>query len=99
MKSQEDNNELIYGGYSAGVCVLSPSLKGLDIIDDPNLSIEGYKDDVVWEGVGLIDFSFAPHFESNHPASAGVAKEVDYYKARNIKFKALHDGDIIIKKT
>jgi dipeptidase E len=26
---------LVYAGYSAGPCVLSPSLRGLELVDDP----------------------------------------------------------------
>ena len=40
---QKDNKELVYAGYSAGVCILSPSLKGLDTVDDPNIVLEDYK--------------------------------------------------------
>jgi len=94
--SQKDNNELVYAGYSAGVCVLSPTLKGLEIVDDPNIISEGYKKDIIWEGLGLISFAFAPHYKSNHPETKMVDKEVEYYKNNGIKFKTLHDGEVII---
>jgi dipeptidase E len=29
-----EDNGILYGGYSAGICVLSPSLKGLELVDD-----------------------------------------------------------------
>lgn len=90
--------EFVYAGYSAGICVLSPSLKGLETVDDPNVEAKGYKPGIIWEGLGLIDFAFAPHFESNHPESALVNDEVKYYKENNIPFKALHDGEVIIQE-
>src|SRR5690606_3274883 len=49
LRSQKDNRELVYAGYSAGVCVLSPSLKGLELVDNPNAPAKGYKDEVVWD--------------------------------------------------
>ena len=94
---QKDNKEFVYAGYSAGVCVLSPSLKGLEIVDDPVIIGEGYQKETIWEGLGLIDFAFAPHFESpGHPETEAVSREVEYYKKRNIKYKALHDGEVLI---
>jgi len=95
--SQKDNKELVYAGYSAGVCILSPSLKGLEIVDDPNIISEGYSIETIWEGLGLIDFAFAPHFESpGHPETEAVGKEVEHYKKTGVKYKALHDGEAII---
>lgn len=94
---QKDNKELVYAGYSAGVCVLSPTLKGLEIVDDPNIVGEGYNNEIIWEGVGLIDFAFAPHFESpGHPETEAVGREVEYYKKNGVEYRALHDGEVII---
>lgn len=94
---QRDNKELVYAGYSAGVCVLSPTLKGLELVDDPVVVNEGYPRETIWEGLNLIDFAFAPHFESpGHPETESVSKEVEYYKKRGIKYKALHDGEAIV---
>jgi len=93
---QKDNRELVYAGYSAGVCVLSPTLKGLETVDDPNIVSDGYKKEVVWEGLGLISFAFAPHYKSNHPETEMVDKEVEYYIKKGVEYKALHDGQVII---
>lgn len=94
--SQKDNKELVYAGYSAGVCILSPTLKGLEIVDDPNLISESYKKEVVWDGLGLISFAFAPHYKSNHPETEMVDKEVEYYIKKGVEYKALHDGEAIV---
>jgi dipeptidase E len=94
---QKDNRELVYAGYSAGVCVLSPTLKGLELVDDPNIVSEGYPKETVWEGLSLIDFAFAPHFESpGHPETEAVSKEVEYYKKAGIEYKTLHDGEAVV---
>lgn len=96
--SQKGNKELVYGGYSAGVCVLSPELKGLEIVDNSNLTPEGYKEGVVWTGLGLIDFAFAPHYMSNHPEAEAVSRLVEYYKEKGIEYRALKDGEVIIQE-
>lgn len=96
LRQHADDEEFVYAGYSAGICVLSPSLKGLETVDSPNLIAEGYPPDVIWEGVGLIDFAIAPHFMSNHPESEAVNSEVEYFKKNGIEHKTLRDGEVII---
>lgn len=97
IKSKKSNN-IVYGGYSAGVCVLSPNLKGLELVDDPKVVAEGYDKKIIWDGIGIIDWAFAPHYKSNHPESAKVSKLVEFYIDKNIYFKALRDGEVIIEK-
>jgi len=98
LREQKGNKELVYGGYSAGVCVLSPNLKGLEIVDNTNNVPEGYRKEIVWDGVGLIDFAFAPHYMSNHPEAEAVSKLVKYDKDNGIEYKALKDGEVIIQE-
>jgi len=93
---QKNNKDFVYAGYSAGVCVLSPSLKGSDITDDPNATAIGYKPGIIWNGLNLIDFAFCPHFESNHPESESMGREAIFYQENNVLFKTLHDGEAII---
>lgn len=100
LQQQKNNKDFVYAGYSAGGCVLSPSLKGLETVDDPTLVGEGYPKETIWEGLNMIDFAFAPHFESpGHPETELVNKEVEYYKKLGIKYKTLHDGEVIILET
>lgn len=97
LQQQKNNRDFVYAGYSAGVCVLSPSLKGLETVDDPVLVGDGYPQETVWEGLNIIDFAFAPHFESpGHPETEMVNDEVAHYKKVGIKYKTLHDGEVII---
>ena len=87
--------DFLYGGYSAGGCVLSPKLDHLQNVDKP-YDIP-YKDkEVIWEGLGLIDFAFLPHYKSDHPESKHVDEDVEYCKKNKISFKALRDGEVII---
>lgn len=91
-----ENRNFVYAGYSAGICLLAPSLKGLEIVDDPNIVAEGYRPGIIWPGVGLIDFAIAPHYQSNHPESEAVNRLVEYFKREKINYKALHDGEVIV---
>jgi dipeptidase E len=87
---------LVYGGYSAGACVLTPSLNGIDIVDDPNIFPEGYEHKIIWEGLNIIPYEIAPHYKSDHPESDDIDKVVDYYEKNNIPYKALRDGEVIM---
>lgn len=92
--AQSDN--ILYGGYSAGVCVLSPNLKGAELVD--KITYHPYGDDIplVWEGLNLIPFAFAPHFKSDHPESARIDQEIAYYEEHGISYKPLKDGEAIV---
>lgn len=103
LKDKQSDPEFVYAGYSAGVVVLSPSLRGIDIVDDPTIVVEGYPNEVIWEGLGLISYSVAPHFdpdwktkEKPHQDSEGIEKTVQFFKDNNMKFLAMRDGEILI---
>lgn len=92
-------NKLVYAGYSAGICVLAPSLKGVESVDDPNVQVAEYNPDTIWEGFGLIDFYPIVHYDSDHPESQLVDIELKHIKSLGIKYKTLRDGDTIIIDT
>ncbi len=92
----QKNDNLVYGGYSAGVCVLGPSLKGLEIVDDANIMPYEEIKDIVWEGVGILNYSIVPHYRSDHPESEGTEKVVEFMIKEKILFKVLKDGEVII---
>ncbi len=96
LKDKNKNPDFVYAGYSAGVCVLSPTLHGFELVDNPHRVPARYKSNVIWNGLGIIDFSIAPHYRSNHPESAVVEKVVKYYTQKRIPFKTLRDGETII---
>lgn len=96
LKENCSNDDLLYIGYSAGICVLSPSLIGLDIVDK---KINIYNsDEIIEEGVGLIDYSIAPHYKSNHPERALIDNLVTFFENNKIEYKTLKDGEVIAQK-
>ncbi|MFZ5391004.1 MAG: Type 1 glutamine amidotransferase-like domain-containing protein [Patescibacteria group bacterium] len=90
------DRSIVYAGYSAGACVLAPTLKGLAIVDDPNQKPYGQDIETIWNGLGLIDYSLAPHYKSDHPESADIEKEVQFMIDNKMLFKVLRDGEVII---
>lgn len=89
-------DEIAYGGYSAGICLLAPSLRGVELVDPINELAESYDEEVVWDGLGLVDYAFAPHYKSDHPESEDINKTVDYFIDNHMPFIALRDGEAIL---
>ena len=88
--------DFLYMGYSAGICVLAPSLKGVELVDSINVSAHNMQTDLIWEGLGILDFAIAPHYRSDHHESELIEKLVEYYIENKILFKALKDGEVLI---
>ena len=93
---RQTDPDFVYGAYSAGCCVLAPSLKGVELMDQPELAPKGYKAEIVWEGLGILDFSIAPHFESNVAESRQASDMVAYFEAHGIPYRTIRDGEAII---
>lgn len=91
-----DHRDIVYGGYSAGICILGPTLEGIHLVDDPNEKPYGNEHETIWSGLGILDFSIAPHYQSDHPESADVDSAIEYMKDHQIPFKTLKDGEVII---
>lgn len=91
------DDQIVYGGFSAGACVAAPTLKGIDLMDQPHDVAEGYDPAIIWDALSLIDFSIIPHYQSDHLEAPLAEKAVEYVKKHNMPFKTLKDGDVIIK--
>ena len=85
------SGSLVYGGYSAGCCVLAPSLRGLEAVDDPSVV-----EDLRWDGLGLIDHAFVPHYRSDHPESEAIERVVADYRARGVAHRTLRYGEVVL---
>lgn len=97
LKEISNKDDYLYGGYSAGICVLAPKLQGLDLVDEP---INPYNDeDVIYDGIGLLDYLPIPHYKSDHPESELVDKTVEFCNKNKITYKTLSDGDVFIQET
>jgi dipeptidase E len=91
-----ERDEIVYGGFSAGAVVAAPTLRGIELIDDPGEVPPGYDPEVVWDGLGLIDYSIVPHFRSPHPESAAAERAVRHMTGRGMRYRALRDGEVIV---
>lgn len=95
-KYYRDKKDILYGGYSAGVCILGPTLKGIHLADDPNQKPYGEEHQTIWEGLHVLEYTIAPHYKSDHPESKDIDRSIEYMIENKIPFKALKDGEVII---
>lgn len=97
LKEISQNNNYLYIGYSAGSCVLSPKLDIFKNVDNP-INFYNKDDEVVYDGVNLIDYIFIPHYKSDYHKSYLIDEIVEKCQNKNIKHKTFSDGEIIIEK-
>jgi dipeptidase E len=91
-----ENDEIVYSGFSAGAVVATPSLHGLELVDDKDTVPVGYNKEIVWTGLHLVGKSIAPHYKSNHPESEAVNKVVKYFLENGMDYWTLSDGQALI---
>ena len=95
-KLKNQNADFLYAGYSAGICILAPDMKSLQIVDNPDDKPYKKLQETIWEGLNFLEYMILPHYDSDHPESEDIDKEVEYCKQNNIPFKTLRDGEVII---
>jgi dipeptidase E len=88
---------IVYAGYSAGACVLAPSLHGLELCDEPADVLATYGVPARFDGLGLLARPFVPHLDSpDHAETELVAKVAARYRAEGVPFHALRDGQVLV---
>ncbi len=92
----QGRSDFLYGGYSAGICVLAESLRGIEHDDDPYNFPYSQIQEPSFEGLGVFNYIILPHYDSDHPESEEIAKEVQRCIEHKRLFKVLRDGEVII---
>lgn len=88
---------LVFGGFSAGAVVATPTLRGIELIDDPRPVPPGYAEPILWDGLGLVDFSIVPHVDSDHPETELAASSATHMAEHRMPYRTLRDGEVIIR--
>lgn len=86
----------VYAGYSAGACVMTPDLRGLEAVDDPAEVRLACGIEPVWEGLGLVDKRIVPHLDSPTDPGGLSRKLVRDYRSEGIPYWALTDDDVVV---
>lgn len=90
------SDSIVYGGYSAGACVMGKDMHGLDLCDEPNATPADYKPETIWEGLGVVPYAVVPHYKSDNPESMLIDKTVAYMDEHNLPYKTLRDGEVLM---
>ncbi len=90
---------IVYGGFSAGACVMGDDMRAIALMDSPEEHAPGYlTDDPIMTGLGLVPFTIIPHVDSDHAEAELATKSVAFAEASGIPHKALRDGDVIVRR-
>lgn len=91
------NDEILYGGWSAGAMVMAPDLKGVDwdAGDRPKIVPAGYDAGVIWEGLAQVPFYIVPHI-GNKKFGDRPQGMASYYESKNLSHYDLSDGQVLI---
>lgn len=91
------DDAVVYGGYSAGPCVLAPSLRGLEQCDDPSPVEAMYGEPANYAGLGVLDFAFVPHVDSpGHPETEALGRVAREYEETGVAYRAFRDGQVLV---
>ena len=90
---------IVYGGFSAGACVISDDMRAVAVMDSPEERAPGYlSDDPIMTGLGLVPFTIIPHVDSDHAEAELAAKSVAFAQAHSIRHVALRDGEVVVRR-
>jgi dipeptidase E len=88
-------DRLAYGGESAGAIVAGPTLHGLELGDDLSVIPAGYRPDVEWSGLGLVDFVPLPHADTDWWAAKALLVR-DALAEQGVSARLLGDDDVVV---
>ena len=89
------NTNMVYGGSSAGSIILTKMLRGCETSDDPYAVPDGYGEEIIWDGMGLIYPQLVPHYQSDWFKDEADAM-VDFFKGSGLKYETLKDGEVYV---
>ena len=88
---------LVYAGYSAGPCVLAPSLAGLASVDDADAPRRLGLGDPLMDGLGVLERRVVPHVASpTHPESVALDALARRYTREGVPHLRLSDGQALV---
>ncbi|MDN5853042.1 MAG: peptidase E [Actinomycetia bacterium] len=91
------DDAIVYAGYSAGPCVLAPSLRGLEECDPIDDVARAYGAEARFDGLGVLPYAIVPHIDSpEHPESAMLEQVADAYRRDDTPHRLLRDGEALV---
>lgn len=93
-----EEDKILYGGWSAGACITSKSLKGIEFGDRPTPGAvpDNYPSkEVIYEGLGFVDIMIIPHCNMEWFKESANQTE-SYFLNHKVQYKKLNDGQVIV---
>ena len=87
---------VVYAGYSAGACLLTPDLHGIEAIDDPAEVAPTCGVEPRWDGLDLVDRRIVPHVGSATDPDGASARLAAEYRAAGVAHWALNDDEVVV---
>lgn len=84
---------VVYGGFSAGAVVATPTLHGIEFTDDPYNAPSGYQKEPIWQGMGLTTEYIIPHYRED---SSFIQSTVALFEKNAVPYQKLADGEVFI---
>lgn len=89
------STNMTYGGSSAGSIIMTKTLRGTENGDDPYMVPEGYSEEIMWNGLGLVYPQLIPHYQSEWFGDKAQAM-ADYFDQQGMKYQTLKDGEVYV---
>ncbi|MGJ6979854.1 Type 1 glutamine amidotransferase-like domain-containing protein [Aestuariimicrobium soli] len=90
------DDRFVYAGFSAGPCVLAPSLRGFEHCDPVEPCVAEYGE-VRFDGLGVLDRPIVPHLDSpDHPETELLGEVARRFDAVGQPYFALRDGEALV---
>ena len=89
-------DRFVFAGFSAGPCVLAPSLAGLELCDSTETCRAAYGD-VRFDGLAILDRPVVPHLNSpGHPETDLLSHVAARYESEGQPYWPLTDGQALV---
>lgn len=85
----------VYGGSSAGAVVMTKTLRGVEMEDDPYVVPKDYDEEIIWNGLGMIYPQLVPHYGTAIYGENAQAM-VDYFEENGLKYVTLKEGEVYV---
>lgn len=95
LKAGLKGDSFVYGGSSAGSIVMTKTLRGTELGDNPYEVPAGYQENIVWTGLGMIYPQLVPHYQSEWSGDEAQAM-ADYFEHNGYAYETLRDGEVYI---
>ena len=86
-------DELRYGGESAGAVLATPTFTGVQFGDDPDIIPKGYGSETLWKGLGFVPYHIVPHYKSEWLGAEDMIKALRH---KELAYRTLTDDQVII---